>query len=161
MDVSETAGKRLELALQVVEKRLGSVPLEVSAPLVAAVVQSITLDEHAERFAAVIHEARVRPKAQIPFAIEPKQICRIQAVAESDVVREAAKRAALDEREAAGASAREFGWGSIHTPAMTFRRILCDEGCDGAEAQKQCQPAGARIGHTSLWVGGRAMSPSR
>ena len=51
MDAVQTAAQRLDLAIEIVEKRLGEGSASANAPIVAAVLQSIALDAHSERFA--------------------------------------------------------------------------------------------------------------
>lgn len=63
-----SAVERLGLAMEVVEKTLGSLPLDVSAPLVAAVLQSITMDEQAERFGREMERLRALIARAAPFA---------------------------------------------------------------------------------------------
>jgi hypothetical protein len=49
MNASQTTTQRLEAAIQIVEKRFGSGLEPINASLVAAVLQSLALDELAER----------------------------------------------------------------------------------------------------------------
>lgn len=50
MDNSQNTVQRLEQAIQIVEKRFGSGSAQANAPIIAAVLQSLALDAHAERF---------------------------------------------------------------------------------------------------------------
>jgi len=79
-------------------------------------------------------------------------------------VGQSAEWAALNQRE----NCRSFGARETRTigcpraAAVANRRVLGQRRVAAAlSPSRECQASHARIRHTSLWVGGRAMSPSR